>query len=302
LPVNGWFLVERFVTSFVVMAAVALLTFMLIDLAPGSFVDELSVNPQISPATLARMRDQYRLDRPFYQKFWQWGRSVTQGDFGYSFVYQRPIRQLVAERLWNTVRLNLAALVVAWLAGMTLGLAAAAARGSAVDWTIGALTTTLLSSPAVVLAIVLLACAARLGVSLGSLFLPVAAVAAVWLPAIARHTRGALLSALDAPHMLAARARGVGRARLLLVHALREALSPLTSVVGVSVAALLSASLPVEVVMSWPGIGQLTFDAVLKRDIFLVVDLVQLSALLLLAGNTAGDLLLHALDPRISRS
>jgi len=65
---------------------------------------------------------------------------------------------------------------------------------------------------------------------------------------------------------------------------------------------LLSASLPVEVIMSWPGIGQLTFDAVLKRDIFLVVDLVQLSALLLLAGNTVGDLLLHALDPRISRS
>ena len=108
--------------------------------------------------------------------------------------------------------------------------------------------------------------------SLGSLFLPVAAVAAVWLPAIARHTRGALLSALDAPHMLAARARGIGHARLLLVHALREALNPLTSVVGVSVAALLSASLPVEVVMSWPGIGQLTFDAVLKRDIFSIVE------------------------------
>jgi len=282
--VNGWFLVERFVTSLVVMAAVALLTFMLIDLAPGSYVDELSANPQISPATLARMRDQYGLDRPFYQKFWQWGRSVTEGDFGYSFVYQRPIRQLVAERLWNTVRLNLAALVVAWLAGMALGLAAAAARGSAVDWTIGAVTTILLSSPAVVLAIVLLACAARSGVSLGSLFLPV------------------VLSARDAPHMLAARARGIGHARLLLVHALREALNPLTSVVGVSVAALLSASLPVEVVMSWPGIGQLTFDAVLKRDIFLVVDLVQLSALLLLAGNTAGDVLLHALDPRISRA
>src|SRR5947207_294907 len=99
-------------------------------------------------------------------------RSVLHAAFGYPVVYQRPIRQLVAERLWNTVRLNLAAVVVAWLAGMALGLAAAAARGSAVDWTIVALTTTLLSSPVVVLAIVLLACAARLGVSLGSLLLP----------------------------------------------------------------------------------------------------------------------------------
>jgi peptide/nickel transport system permease protein len=284
------------------MAAVAFITFALIDLAPGSFVDELATNPQISRETLARVRLQYGLDRPFYQKFWQWGRSLAQGDFGYSFVYQRPIRQLVAERLWNTVRLNLVALAVAWTLGVGLGLAAAAARGSTLDWAITAVTTLLLSTPAVVLAIVLLACAARYGASLGSLFLPVAAVAAAWLPAIARHTRTAVIAALGAPHMLAARARGVGPRRLLLVHAVRDAINPLTSLLGVSVAALLSASLPVEVVMSWPGIGQLTFDAVLKRDIFLVVDLVQLSALLLLVGNAVGDLLLHAFDPRIARS
>jgi peptide/nickel transport system permease protein len=300
--VRGQLIVKRFVSSLIVMASVALLTFMLIDLAPGSYLDELAANPQISPAALARMRDQYGLDRPFYRKFWQWGRNVTAGDFGYSFVYQRPIRALVAERLWNTVRLNVVALVAAWMLGSLLGVAAAAAREGPADWAISAVTTTLLSSPVVVLAIVLLAGAARFGVSLGSLFLPATAIAAVWLPAIARHTRDAVLAALDAPHMLAARARGVGPARLLLVHALREALNPLTSLVGVSVAALLSASLPVEVVMAWPGIGQLTFDAVLKRDIFLVVDLVQLSALLLLAGNLAGDLLLHAVDPRIARS
>lgn len=101
--------------------------------------------------------------------------------------------------------------------------------------------------------------------------------------------------------MLAARARGVSRGRLLLVHAVREALNPLTGLLGLSIAALLSASLPVEVVTAWPGIGQLTFDAVLKRDLFLVVDLVQLSALLLLAGNMIGDLLLHVVDPRIAR-
>jgi peptide/nickel transport system permease protein len=84
------------------------------------------------------------------------------------------------------------------------------------------------------------------------------------------------------------------------VHAFREALNPLTSLVGLSVAGLVSASLIVEVVMAWPGIGALTYDAVLRRDIFLVVDLVQLAALLLLAGNVIGDALLHAVDPRTS--
>jgi len=298
--VKAAFLATRLFSSLGMMAAIALLTFALIDLVPGSYLDELSANPQISPAMLARAREQYGLDRPFYQKFAQWARGAARGDFGYSFVYQRPIRELVAERLWNTARLNLTALAVAWTLGLTLGLAAAAARESPVDWAITGITAVMLSTPVVVLAIVLLAGAARVGVSLGSLLLPAAAIAAVWLPAIARHARRAIVSALDAPHMLAARARGVSRTRLLLVHAVREALNPLTSLVGLSAAAALSASLPVEVIMSWPGIGQLTFDAVLKRDIFLVVDLVQLSALMLLVGNAVGDVMLHIVDPRIS--
>jgi peptide/nickel transport system permease protein len=313
------FFLTRLASSVLVMALVALLTFMVIDLAPGSYLDDLKTNPQVSSEMLARLRAQYGLDRPFYGKFWQWSRSLASGDLGYSLVYQRPVRQLIAERLRNTVLLNLTALALAWIAGTALGLTAAAARGSLADLAIGGATAVMISTPSVALAVVLLALAARLGLPIGGasmagaetltawariadqirhLALPVFAVAAVWLPAITRHTRTAVLAAMDAPHMLAAKARGVGRARLLLVHALREALVPLTNFFGLSVAGLVSASLVVEVVMSWPGIGALTYDAVLKRDIFLVVDLMQLSAMLLLIGNAVGDVLLHAVDPR----
>jgi len=238
-------------------------------------------------------------------------------------VYQRPVRQLVAERLGNTVLLNLAALGLAWCAGVALGLVAAARRGSALDWLIGAATTTLLSTPGVVVAIVLLASAPRFGLPIGGLsttaaqsgssggrladvgrhlILPMLAVTLVWLPAIVQHARTAIVSALDEPHMLAARARGIGRIRLVVVHALREALVPLAGYIGLSVSGLVSASLIVEVVMAWPGIGALAYEAVLKRDIFLVVDLVQLSALLLLAGNVIGDVLLGLVDPRAARA
>jgi peptide/nickel transport system permease protein len=317
--VKATFLLARLLNSLVVMALVALLTFLVIDLAPGSYVDDLASNPQISRESLERIRSQYGLDQPFYRKFWRWGRSLAAGDLGDSFVYQRPVRQLLAERLGNTVLLNLAALTFAWLGGFALGLVAAARRGSAADWIVVGVTTTLLSTPAVVVAIVLLAFAARLGLPIGGLsvadresmtatarlvdlarhlLLPAIAVAAIWMSAIAQHTRTAVISALDAPHMLAARARGIGRARLVLVHALREALNPLTSFFGVSISGLVSASLVVEVVMAWPGIGALAYDAVLKRDIFLVVDLVQLSALMLLVGNTIGDVLLRLVDPR----
>jgi peptide/nickel transport system permease protein len=265
------------------------------------------------------MRAEYGLDEPFYRKFWQWERAVMSGDLGYSFVYHRPIRQLVAERVWNTVLLNGLALAAAWILGVALGLAAAARRGLFIDWAIRSGTTVLMSTPTVILAVLLLAAGAQVGLPIGGLpveamdgqsfaartmdlarhlLLPVAAVAAVWLPAIARHTRDAVVAALREPYMLAARARGVGHRRLFLVHAFRESLNPLSSLFGLSVSALVSASLLVEIVMSWPGIGQLTYDAVLKRDIFLVVDLVQLSALFLLVGNIVGDLLLYAVDPR----
>jgi peptide/nickel transport system permease protein len=312
-------IVERTISSLAVTAFVALLTFALIGAAPGTYLDELSASPQSSVEMLARMREQYGLDKPFYVKFWHWQRSVVRGDFGYSFVYHRPVRDLIAERVGNTLLLNVVALAAAWVLGVGLGLAAAARRGSSIDWTIGACTTVLIATPTVILTILLLAGGAQIGLPTGGrsapaadtldaasrlvdlarhLLLPVAAVAAVWMPVIAQHTRTAVVTALQEPYMLAARARGVGRTRLLLVHALRESLNPLSSLFGLSVSALVSISLVVEVIMSWPGIGQLLYDAVLKRDIFLVVDLVQLSALFLLAGNIVGDLILYAVDPR----
>jgi peptide/nickel transport system permease protein len=313
-------ILARLGNALIVMAVVALLTFLLIDVTPGSYLEDLSTNPQISAETIERMRVQFGLDQPFYRKFLRWGGSVVRGDFGYSFVYQRPIRSLIAERLSNTVLLNVIALTAAWTLGLMLGLAAAASRGSPVDWVISAFTTILLASPGVVLAVLLLVGAAHYGFPIGGLsaaderagasqrvfdllrhlVVPATAVALVWLPAIVRHTRVALLAALDAPYVLGARSRGIGRCRLLLVHALREALAPVSTLFGLSLSAVLSASLVVEVVMAWPGIGQLAYDAVFKRDIFLVVDLAQLSAIVLLVGNTIADAVLRRLDPRVA--
>jgi peptide/nickel transport system permease protein len=301
------------------MLLVALLTFLLVDLAPGSYLDDLATNPQISSESIQRMRIQFGLDQPFYWKFLRWARSVASGDLGYSFVYQRPVNELIAERILNTVLLNVCALAAAWTLGLLLALASASTRGSPLDWAIGGLTTILLASPGVVLAIVLLATAARFGLPIGGLparndaagaaarlwdlarhlLMPAGAIALVWLPAIVRHLRAALMTALDAPYVLGARARGVSRRRLLLVHALREALASVSALFGLSLSAVVSASLVVEVVMAWPGLGQLAYDAVFKRDIFLVVDLAQLSAVLLLIGNALGDLLLRRFDPRI---
>lgn len=311
----------RVVNAGAVLLLVALVTFLLVGRAPGDYLNELASNPQTSPETLAQMRLHYGLDKPFYIKFWQWTKTVVRGDLGYSFVYQRPIRELVSERIWNTILLNSIALLAAWTLGLALGAASALARGGAGDWLLGAAATLLLSTPTLVLSLALLALAAWLGLPVGGmtsveyeslglwarmadrarhLLLPAAAVTAVLLPSIARHTRTAMAEALAASYMVTARAKGLRPARLLFHHAFRNALNPLTTLFGFSVSALLSASFLVEVVMSWPGIAQLTFDAVFKRDIFLVVNLAVLSALLLLVGNLIGDLLLYFSDPRIA--
>ncbi len=318
----GRFLLARLLNAVAILLLVALLSFLMVGRAPGDYLNELASDPQVSAASLEQMRQQYGLDKPFHIKFVNWLQTAASGDWGYSFVYQRPIAELISERVWNTVLLNGVALLAAWVLGVAAGVLAALKHGKATDWIIGAAATLLVSVPAVILSLLLLVLAARLGLPIGGmtgsdyetlpwgarvadllrhLALPAAAVTAVLLPAVIRHTRTAMNESLAAEYIRTARAKGLGHARIIIHHALRNALNPLTTLFGFSVSALLSASLLVEVVMGWPGIGQLTYDAVLRRDLFLVVDLAVVSALLLMIGNIIGDLLLRLVDPRVAQ-
>jgi peptide/nickel transport system permease protein len=271
------------------------------------------------------LRAQYGIDQPLPVKYTSWIKNVARGDLGFSLVYHRPIRELIGARLWNTVLLNGLALLVAWSLGIAIALLVALPRRALwpalwLSWMAGAAATLMVSIPAVLIALLLLALAVPAGLPVGGmtsanwddlglmariidvlrhLILPVAAVSMVWLPLVIRHTRSALQQSLAEPYIVTARAKGLTGARVLIAHALRNALNPLATFFGLSVSALLSASLPVEVVMGWPGLGQLTYDAVLKRDIFLVMDLAVIAALLLLVGNLLGDALLYLTDPRI---
>jgi peptide/nickel transport system permease protein len=130
-------------------------------------------------------------------------------------------------------------------------------------------------------------------------FLPVTALTLVNLPVLVRHVRASLIDVLQAPFIQAARATGISERRLLFRHALRAAANPLISLLGLSVAALLSASLVVETIMSWPGLGPLLLEAVVARDLHLVVGAVTCSTVLLIAGNLVADGLLYLVDPRL---
>ncbi len=317
------YLIRRAAHALYLLVGVSLLSFILMELAPGDFFEEMRLNPQISPATVAGLRAQYGMDRPLAVRYFRWLKSVLAGDFGFSFAYNSPVAPLLLPRIINTLILTVTATVCAWLLAVPLGIWCVAHRGGWGDRLCALITSALIAIPDLVLALALLLFAVRTGylpaggmLSVGfadlapmgkvrdvlsHLFLPGAALVLGSLPMLLRHVRAAMLEVVDAPFVRTVLAHGIPPRRILWRHVLPAAAHPLVSLFGISAGTLLSASLLIEVIMSWPGLGPLLLEAILARDIYLVVGGVMVSTLVLVAGNLVADVLLFAVDPRIRK-
>ena len=307
------------------LLAVALGSFFLVRLAPGDFLAEMSLNPQVSPETLARLREQYALDQPWYAQFGKWLTGAVRGDFGYSFACHCPASSLIYERLRNTLALALAGLALTLLVALPLGLLAAKphnkAGASLLDRLLQFLSALSLSTPSFLLALLGIVFAARTGWFpiggvhsldyeglsaagrttdfLHHLILPATVLALRFIPGFFRQLRASLIEALSQDYILPARAKGLSDRAVLLRHAFRNSINPLISMLGNSLGSLLSGAFIVEVIMSWPGLGSLTVSSLLSRDLYVLVACLVFSALLLALGNLLADILLALTDPRI---
>ncbi len=317
------FLIRRAIHAVYLLLGVSLLSFILLQLAPGDFFEEMRLDPRISPESVNALRAHYGMDRPVSVLYFRWLKSVVAGDFGYSFAYNSPVLTLLLPRMRNTLILAVTATVFAWLCAVPIGLWSASHRGSLGDRVCAVGTSALLAVPDLVLALALLLIAVRTGCfpaggmfSVGfsdlgplgkvrdiaaHLFLPAAALVLAALPPLVRHVRAAVIEVMDAPFVRTVMAHGVPRRRILWRHVLPAAANPLISLFGISTGSLLSASLLIEVIMSWPGLGPLLLEAILARDIFLVIGAVMVSTGFLVAGNFIADILLYAADPRIRK-
>jgi peptide/nickel transport system permease protein len=315
------YLLRRMGHAGFLLLGVSLIAFFFTTLAPGNYVDEMRLNPQIAPETLRALRAQYRLDRPLPERYLRWANSVLHGELGFSFAYNSPVAPLLWPRARNTLLLAGSATLLAWLIALPLGVWSAENRGRGPDRALSWTAAMLLVIPDLALALGLLALAARSGwlptggmtsTSLDGLpmhrrlldiaqhmLLPVAVLVASALPLLLRHVRAAVAEVLDAPFMRVAEGHGIGRTRLLYRYALPAAANPLITLFGFSVGALLSGSLLVEVVMSWPGLGPFLLEAILARDLYVVIGGVLFSTAFLVAGNLLADVLLYWADPRI---
>ena len=312
-------LARRLFRGLLVLLGASVLTFVLIDWAPGNYFQDMRLNPQISRQTIAALQAEYDVDQPLPVRYWRWVRSVSRGELGFSLGYNSPVWPLLKPRIGNTLILTTAALLCSWLIAIPIGiwLASRAGRWDTRIASVG--NTFLLAIPDVLIALSLLVLALRSRLPTGGmhvflanggvadrvkdaaihLILPLSALTAAALPVLVRHVRSAMLDVLGSPFIMAARGHGIPRSRLLFAHVLPAAANPLISLFGVSVGLLLSGSLLIEVIMNWPGMGPILLQAILERDPHVVVAAVLLSTVLMVAGNCLADVSLYIADPRI---
>jgi peptide/nickel transport system permease protein len=312
---------RRLVHATLLLVAISFLSFALLEMAPGDYFDALRMNPQISAETINGIRSEYGLDRPLVIRYQHWIVSVLKGQMGYSIAYNTPVGPLLSVRARNTLLLTGIATTLAWLCAIPMGVWSAKNRGSWGDRAGGLLTSTFLTIPDLLLFLCLLLLAVKTGwfpaggmispedASLGfwskakdialHLFLPGVGLALGILPMLVRHIRSAMIEVLESPFIRAARGHGISSRRVLYCYALPVAANPLISLLGFSVGTMLSASVMVEVILSWPGLGPLLVEAIFARDVYVVIGIVMLSSLFLVAGNLLADVLLFANDPRI---
>jgi peptide/nickel transport system permease protein len=315
------YLLRRLGHALFLLVGVSILAFLFTSLAPGTYFDEMRLNPQIAPETVAALRAQYGLDKPLPVRYLSWLNSVLQGQMGFSFAYNSPVAPLLLLRAGNTLILTITSTLLAWAVALPLGIWSAERLGQLPDRLLSWGTAILLVIPDLALALGLLVLAVRTGwfptggmasidsETLSSLnrlrdltlhmILPVTALVLSSLPLLIRHVRAAVADVLNAPFLLAAVGHGIPRRTLLYRYALPAAANPLISLFGFSIGILLSGSLLIEVVMSWPGLGPLLLESILARDLYVVVGGVLFSTLFLVGGNFLADSLLYWADPRI---
>jgi peptide/nickel transport system permease protein len=311
----------RLLQSLFLLLGVSLLSFIFLEAAPGNFFDEMKLNPQITSETLVGIQQQYGINQSFGVRYIHWLKSVSHGELGFSFAYNSAVGLLLWSRARNTLLLTGSSLLIAWLVALPWGILSAGKRRGWIDSASSLVIALLLAAPDVLLALAVLLFAVRTRllpaggmISLAAqsrsswaqvkdvsihLFGPALVLVLISLPTLVRHIRAAMTDAIESSCVRAARAHGIPRAGILLRHALPLAVNPLISLFALSFGSLLSASLLIEVVMSWPGLGPLLLEAILARDVYVIIDAVMFASAFLIAGMLLGDILLFLADPRI---
>ncbi len=299
------FLLRRVPQLVVVLFGVSIVTFGMVRLT-GDPVTVL-LGETATQEAIAQIRSELALDRPVHVQYARFIRNALRGDFGESLRYRQPALTLFVERLPATLELAGAALLLALIIGLPIGITAALRPQSAFDGLVRGLALTGQAIPGFYLGLVaIIVFGAQLRLlptggrgSLAHLILPAFTLAAYQAAIVARFARGAMLEVLGEDYIRTARAKGLRRFRVIVQHGLRNALIPVVTIIALQVGTLLSGAVVTETVFSWPGVGRLAVQAIYARDFPIVQVTVMVTAALFVAINLLTDLLYVLLDPRV---
>lgn len=321
------YIVQRILLALLTIWAISVLAFLIIQLPPGDFVTAYiammsSSGTGITEAEAQALREQYGLDQPFHIQYLKWMGLIAQGNFGMAIEWNRPVLDVIGDRLALTVVISLAAVIFTWALALPIGIYSAVHRYSLFDYLFTFIGFIGLAIPGFMLALIVMYVGfAYLGANVGGLFSAEYAEAPwswakVWdliqhlpIPAIVlgiggtaqmiRIMRSNLLDELRKPYVMTARARGLSETRVILKYPVRVALNPFISTIGYLLPYIVSGSIIVSLVLSLPTVGPLLLKALIAQDMFLAGTIVLMLGVLTVIGTLISDLLLMWIDPRI---
>ena len=315
------FILRRLLQLVPMLLGASLLIFAVIRLAPGDPYSGL-VDPRADPAKIEELRRRHCLDCPLPQQYWRWLSHAARGDLGTSIRFRIPVAQLIGDRLGPSIALGVTAQSIVLLAGIPFGILAAVRRGTWVDAAVTTCSLAFLAIPGLFLGLLLLRFFSLGGLQVlpsagfttpGSLLtgparfldvarhliLPATALGVTGIAGLMSHVRSAMLEVLRQDYLRTARAKGLPERMVIYRHALRNALMPVITLLGLNLPALLGGAIITESLFQWPGVGRLTYTALLERDYPVLMALNLLFAALTLLGSLLADVGYAAVDPRV---
>jgi peptide/nickel transport system permease protein len=321
------FIVRRFFNLVPVFFGATILVFLIIQASPGNYLDEMRQNPNVKRETIERLERQYGLDQPVYVQYFLWARGVLTGNFGESFKYDRPVTEVIARPVQNSMILAIGNIVLLYALAIPIGVYGAVRQYSLGDKVISVGTYFFLGFPSFFLALITIYLILQMQYAAGRPILPVGGMTSTnfdqlspmsqlaniaWhalapiivvtireVASFSRFMRGQMLEYMNQDYIRTARAKGLAERVVVYKHALRNAATPFVATIGGILPGLVGGVGFVEVVFNWPGITPMYLEAIASKDIYLITGFIAITLILLIIGNLLSDLLLAVVDPRV---
>jgi peptide/nickel transport system permease protein len=317
------YILRRLIQTVIVIFLLSFVSYYLMNLMPGDPIDiMISSNPHMTTEDANRLRKLYGFDKPIYVRYWIWLTKTLQGDLGYSRTYRVPVEQILGRRLLNTFYLSMAALLVALIIGIPIGIFSALKKGTGFDYIVNLCAFAGISIPSFFLGLMLLLIFAvwlgwlpaggtqTIGENITGfaavtdrlkyLLLPMLSLTAQQMARYVRYMRSSMIETLHFDFIRTAKAKGLSKRRVLYIHALKNALIPVVTVIAISFSFIFSGAVITETLFTYQGAGRLLYDSVMGNDFNVAMVCFNITVGMVLIMNLIADILYAYLDPRIS--